>query len=199
MHGCLMPETSVSLLDQLRVASNSEAWTRLVDLYGPLIRSWLRRQGLPTQDVDDVVQEVLTVVVRRVGEFDRQPRTGAFRRWLRTIAINCLRDFWRARRNKAQASGDDKVQALLEQWSDPESGLSKQWDREHDRHVTQKLLELIRPHFEDKTWEAFHRVALLEQTPTEVAAALGLTVNAVFIAKSRVLTRLRQEGQGLID
>lgn len=194
-----MAETSASLLDQLRVASNPDAWARLVDLYGPLIRAWLRRQGLPQHEADDVVQEVLTVVVRKVGDFERQPRTGAFRRWLRNITVNCLRDFWRARRGKAQGTGDSDVQALLEQLSDPDSGLSKQWDLEHDRHVTQRLLEIIRPQFEDRSWEAFRRVALDGETPAEVAAALGLTVNAVFIAKSRVLSKLRQEGKGLID
>ncbi len=194
-----MPDTSVSLLDQLRLASADDAWVRLVDIYGPLIRGWLRKHGLKQQDADDVVQEVLTVVVRKVPAFERQPRAGAFRRWLRSITVNCLRDFWRARRNRPEPTGNLEFQAMLDQLGDPDSNLSAVWDQEHNRHVTQKLMELIRPSFESRTWDAFRRVALDGADPDAVAAELGMTVNAVFIAKSRVLSRLRQEGRGLID
>jgi RNA polymerase sigma-70 factor (ECF subfamily) len=193
-------ETSASLLDRLRAAPDEETWRRLVDLYTPLVRGWLRRQAqLQTQDADDLVQEVLAVVVRRIPEFHREPRAGAFRRWLRTITVNCLRDFWRARRHRPVATGDTEFQKMLDELADPKSGLSRLWDQEHDQHVTQRLLEMIRPKFEEKTWRAFQRVALDGATPDETAAELGVTVNAVFIAKSRVLARLRQEGQGLID
>jgi RNA polymerase sigma-70 factor (ECF subfamily) len=193
-------ETSASLLDRLRAAPDEESWRRLVDLYTPLVRGWLRRQAqLQTQDADDLVQEVLAVVVRRIPEFHREPRAGAFRRWLRTITVNCLRDFWRSRRHRPVATGDTEFQQMLDELADPESGLSRLWDQEHDQHVTQRLLEMIRPKFEEKTWRAFQRVALDGATPDETAAELGVTVNAVFIAKSRVLARLRQEGQGLID
>jgi len=193
-------ETSASLLDRLRTAPDEESWRRLVDLYTPLVRGWLRRQAqLQSQDADDLVQEVLAVVVRRIPEFHREPRAGAFRRWLRTITVNCLRDFWRSQRHRPVATGDTEFQKMLDELADPESGLSRLWDQEHDQHVTQRLLEMIRPKFEEKTWRAFQRVALDGATPDEAAAELGVTVNAVFIAKSRVLARLRQEGQGLID
>ncbi len=195
-----MSETSASLLDRLRTAPDEESWRRLVDLYTPLVRGWLRRQAqLQSQDADDLVQEVLAVVVRRIPEFHREPRAGAFRRWLRTITVNCLRDFWRSQRHRPVATGDTEFQKMLDELADPESGLSRLWDQEHDQHVTQRLLEMIRPKFEEKTWRAFQRVALDGATPDEAAAELGVTVNAVFIAKSRVLARLRQEGQGLID
>jgi RNA polymerase sigma-70 factor (ECF subfamily) len=194
-----MSETSASLLERLRLQPDAEGWQRLVGLYTPLIRSWLRRHGLPPQEADDLVQEVLAVVVRRLPDFRRQPRAGAFRRWLRTITVNCLRDFWRAHRGRPLAAGGSDFVQMLDALADPASGLSREWDREHDRHVTARLLEMIRPHFEDTTWRAFQRVALEGASPDAVAAELGLSVNAVFIAKSRVLSRLRQEGAGLID
>jgi RNA polymerase sigma-70 factor (ECF subfamily) len=194
-----MPETSASLLERLRDGADSESWDRLVSLYTPLIRGWLARHGLPRQDADDVTQNVLAVLVRRLPDFERQPRAGAFRRWLRTITVNCLRDFWRAEKHRPRAGLGDEVNDLLEQLADPESGLSRQWDQEHDRHVTNQLLEQIRHRFEPTTWEAFRRVALLGQAPADVAAELGVTVNAVFISRSRVLSRLREEGAGLID
>jgi len=194
-----MSETSASLLDQLRQQPDQAAWRRLVELYTPLIRGWLRRHADLRQEADDVVQEVLAVVVRKLPQFNHQGRPGSFRRWLRSITVNCLRDYCKSRRGRPLATGDSRIGLMLTQLEDPESNLSREWDRDHDRHVTQQLLELIRPRFEPATWEAFRRVALDGASPDAVAAELGLTVNAVFIAKSRVLSRLRQEGAGLLD
>jgi RNA polymerase sigma factor (sigma-70 family) len=194
-----MLETSASLLERLSRQPDEESWQRLVDLYSPLIRGWLRRQGLVGQDAEDQVQEVLLVVFRKLPDFRRQPRPGAFRRWLRTITVNCLRVFWRTRRGKPTATGDSHFLEMLQQLEDPVSDLSQQWDQEHDRHVTRRLLDLIKPIFEATTWSAFERVALHGIPAETVAAELGMTVNAVFIAKSRVLARLRQEGEGLLD
>ena len=195
-----MSETSASLLDQLRLRPDGDAWKRLVDLYTPLIRGWLRTHApLRPEDADDVVQEVLAVVVRKLRDFRRQPRTGAFRRWLRTITVNCLRDFWRSRQGRPAAAGGSDFLQTLDQLEDANSGLSRLWDEEHDRHVAARLLEMIRPEFEPKTWQAFRRTALDGAAPNQVAAELGLSVNAVFIAKSRVLGRLRRAGAGLID
>src|SRR5439155_24190258 len=97
------------------------------------------------------------------------------------------------------ATGDSGFLAMLDNLADEQSDLSQQWDQEHDRHVTRQLLELIKPSFEPTTWTAFERVALEGAAPSAVAAELGITVNAVFIAKSRVMSRLRQEGRDLLD
>ena len=194
-----MSSTSASLLDRLRADPQSAAWRNLVELYEPLIRAWLHRHEGWSQDADDLVQEVLTVVVRKLPEFEHNGRTGAFRAWLRTITVNCLRDHWRAKRGRPAATGDTDIQQLLTQLEDPGSDSSRLWDQEHDRHVTRKLLEMIRRDFEPKTWKAFERTALDEQPAAAVAAELGMTSNAVFIARSRVLARLRQEAAGLIE
>jgi RNA polymerase sigma-70 factor (ECF subfamily) len=82
---------------------------------------------------------------------------------------------------------------------DPASGLSRLWDEEHDRHVVRRLLERIEPDFQPSTWRAFRRQVLDGAPPVAVAAELGLSVNAVLIAKSRVLQRFRQEARGLLD
>jgi RNA polymerase sigma-70 factor (ECF subfamily) len=194
-----MSETSASLLDRLRLDPDQASWQRLVDLYTPLIQAWLRRHAAPEQDTNDLVQEVLAVVVRRLPEFQRQPRTGAFRAWLRTITVNCLRDYWRSGRSRPLATGDSNFLEVLNQLEDPQSDLSRQWDAEHDRHVTGRLMNHIEPQFEARTWQAFQRVALDRASPDEVAAELGISVNAVFIAKSRVLARFREEAAGLIE
>ena len=93
-----MAETSATLLQRLNDRSDSVAWRRLVDLYTPLINAWLRRQGVSAEDAEDLTQEVLGIVVREVSRFRHNGRVGAFRTWLRTITINCLRQSWRSRR-----------------------------------------------------------------------------------------------------
>ena len=192
-------ETSATLLDRLHGTDNAAAWQRMVSLYTPLIRGWLLRQNLPPQDADDVVQEILTVVVRRFPKFQRQPRTGAFRCWLRTITANCLHDFWRKRRKGPLAGGAGQAPSWLDELADSDSALSRQWDLEHEQYLFRRLLEILRPRFEPMTWRAFELVTLAGKSPQEAAAELGVTVNSVFIAKSRVLSLLRQEAADLID
>jgi len=194
-----MADTSLSLLLRLQTAAAEDDWRRLVDLYTPLLQGWLRGHGLVGPDADDLVQDVLKVVVTDLPGFDHTRRPGAFRRWLRTILVHRVRGFWRGRRGKALASGDSDLLLVLDQLEDPQSGLSKQWDLDHDRHVMAKLLKQIEPQVAEATWKAFSRVVLKGRDEASVAAELGMSVNAVFIAKSRVLARLRQEAEGLID
>ena len=99
----------------------------------------------------------------------------------------------------ALATGNSDVFAMLDQLEDSASGVSKIWDREHDAHVTEYLLGQIRGEFSDKTWGAFRRFALDGLSADAVAKELDMSPNAVFIAKSRVMSRLRQHGRGLID
>ncbi len=192
-------DTSASLLEMLRHDSSDGAWNRVVELYSPLIRGWLKRHGTTVADVDDVVQEVLTVVVRRFPEFRREPRAGSFRAWLRTITANCLRDHWRRNNKQPPAVGGTDFGAIIDQMEDPHSGISKMWDREHDEHVTKYLLKQIRRDFSEQTWQAFQRFALDGLSADDVAKELGISANAVFIAKSRIMSKLRQQGQGLIE
>jgi RNA polymerase sigma-70 factor (ECF subfamily) len=193
-----MLDTSLSLLDRLRSRADTASWRRLVDLYSPLIQGWLRRQGLQASDADDLAQEVLAVTVRELPRFQHQ-RPGGFRAWLRGITVNRLREFWRARRYRPEATGDSDFLAQLEQLADPASELSQRWDQDHDRHVVARLMDLVRPQFQPATWQAFAGVMLEGRSAAAVAKRLGISVNAVLLAKSRVLRRLRCESRGLID
>jgi RNA polymerase sigma-70 factor (ECF subfamily) len=193
-----MSATSISLLDRLRLPSDDASWKRFVELYNPLLLRWLRQQGVRPQDADDLVQEVLGVVVRELPGFQHNQRPGAFRCWLRTILVNRLLAFRRARRSQPVAAGG-AGEHDLEQVEDSAADLAQLWDREHDRHVLRRLMELIEPEFAPTTWQAFRRVTLDGQSAAAVAEQLGLTVNAVWLAKSHVLRRLRQESRGLLD
>ena len=186
-------DTPLSLLERVRDSSDSASWRRLVDLYGPLIRRWLGR-SVPGADEDDLVQDVLGAVLKAIPTFEHSGRPGAFRHWLRTTTGHHLSAFWRSRRAREVARPFD-----WDQLQEPESALSLAWDREHDEFVARRLLELMEPEFSPTTWSAFRRQVLDGRKPLEVAAELGTTVNAVLLAKSRVLARLRREGRGLID
>lgn len=192
-----MSETSPSLLVRLGDPADDASWRKFLEIYRPMIRNWLGRHGVPAGDCDDLMQDVLAVVVRRVPEFEHNSRVGAFRTWLRSITINCLRDSWKSARLKPLPTGG--WAEVIESMSDPRNELNRMWDEEHDRHVTRRLMDLIRPSFAEKTWLAFEATALRDEPPQEVADRLGITVNAVFVAKSKVLTRLRQEAAGMID
>jgi RNA polymerase sigma factor (sigma-70 family) len=185
-------ETPVSLLQRLRRDPGPEPWQRLVELYTPLLRGWFRQHGLQAADVDDLVQEVLAAVVRELPKYEPSGRRGAFRTWLRVIARHRLLMFWRTRRNQPGGADLDKL-------PEPVAELDKLWDREHDRLVAHRLLELIAAEFEPSTVKAFRWLVMEGRAAQEVAAELSMTVNAVYIAKSRVLARLRREAEGLID
>jgi RNA polymerase sigma-70 factor (ECF subfamily) len=193
-----MAETPISLLERLRLQPDSASWRRFVDLYAPLIRDWLRRYALQPAEVDDIVQEVLVVLVRELPQFRHDLRRGAFRRWLRGVLVNRLRVCWREHRIRpiTVTCGSEDILGQLE---DPESSLSRLWDEEHDRHVAHRLLELIAPEFEAVTWQAFKYLVLEGRGTAEVATLLSISANAARIAKSRVLKRLREEMDGLID
>jgi RNA polymerase sigma-70 factor (ECF subfamily) len=186
------PDTSLSLLDRLGDLTDTDAWGRLVRLYTAVLHTWLRSAGLQPADLDDLTQRVLEVLVRRLPSFEHSGRPGAFRAWLRGITTNVLREFWRRRPTATSAS-------VLDQLCDPASGLSHCWDEQHDHHILHELLERVRPEFAPPTWQAFRRTALDGVAARQAAAELGLTVNAVLIAKSRVLARLRQEARSLLD
>ena len=186
--------TPLSLIERLRDPTDEASWRRLVDLYTPLIRRWLRR-AVAGADEDDLVQEVLAAVLRAMPTFVHSGRTGSFRRWLRTTTARTLAGFWRDRRARPGEAPPIAPELLEES----ESELSRAWDREHDEFVARRLLELIEPEFSPTTWAAFRRQVIEGRRPTEVAGELGVSINAVLLAKSRVLARLRKEGRGLID
>jgi RNA polymerase sigma-70 factor (ECF subfamily) len=193
-----MSVTSATLLERLKDVRDADAWNRLVELYAPLIRGWAERLNVRGADADDLVQEVMAVVVRRFPEFVHPEKPGAFRGWLRAIAANCARTIWKSRRVNPLVPGGTDFGSYLARLEDPADDFARDWEREHDLHVTRKLLDRIRQDFESRTWEMFARFVLDGLSAEEVSAELGTTPNAVYIAKSRVMARLREEAGGLL-
>lgn len=193
-----MNETRQSLLVRARTGEEG-AWRDLTDLYRPLILGWLNRQGVPAVDLEDLSQDVLLSVVKHLPAFEHSGRRGAFRSWLRTIVCSRTIDYWRAAGATATAGGGSGATADLQQIADPDSDLNRRWDEEHDRYVLGRLLDLVEEEFEPATLRAFRRLALDGASGAQAAEELGMSVAAVYVAKSRVLQRIRQEADGLID
>ena len=191
--------TSLTLLDRLQSEDHASSWLELQEVYQPLIRKWLTKYSMQEADVEDLVQEVMLTVSKEVGSFEHNGRTGAFRAWLRTILANRLLMFWRSQKKVAKVGQDSHVVREIEQLHDPASDLSKIWDRDHDQMVAYQLLQRSKKYFTPQTWECFRRFALEGEPAKEVAKRLKVSVNTVFIAKSRVLGRLRTEARGLVD
>jgi RNA polymerase sigma-70 factor (ECF subfamily) len=171
----------------------------LNDLYAPLLESWLRKYALQNSDVDDLVQEVLLTLSKELADFKHSGRPGAFRCWLRTILMNRLKAYWRSERNRPFVATDSRLENELNALADESSDATRLWNAEHDRHVVARIFEIVRPRFLEKTWDAF-RGQMLEGKPADVVAReLEIPVQAVYVAKSRVLNALRREAAGLID
>jgi RNA polymerase sigma-70 factor (ECF subfamily) len=161
-----------------------EAWRRLVYLYGPLVLRWCRQKGLPAVDAEDVAQEVFLTVATKVEAFRREKSGDTFRGWLRVITTHKVGDWLRRRKTHPEQLGAgghlDQLPAPLEEEPGETSDLYR------------RALDLIRSEFEEASWQAFWRVAVEAQDPADVARDLALSRNAVYVAKSRILRRLRE-------
>lgn len=192
-----MVDTSPSLLDRVQQTDDLLVWREFTELYTPLIDKWLRQHSLPDQDREDLTQEVMTVLTRRLREFKLGERTGSFRAWLKTITVNCLRNHWR--KKTAQVGGGSTWQEQLRELEDPNSIFNQWLDREHDQFILQRAMLQVKSRFEPNTWRAFEALTTEQKSVSEVAEELGLSTNAVCVAKSRVLATIRTVVAGLVD
>jgi RNA polymerase sigma-70 factor (ECF subfamily) len=189
--------TSFSLLDRLKAATpEASDWNRLQGIYLPLVERWLSRVPGLGDESADLAQEVLVVVFREIPRFERR-REGSFRAWLRQVTVNKILNY-RRQRQRRPTVGLDPADGFLERLSDPNGDLAREWDRDHDKHVVEKLLAIVRSDFTPTTWEAFRRFGLDGVPAVRVAEELGLSENAIILAKSRVLKRLREEAGDLL-
>lgn len=190
--------TRLSILARVQHTSVGDSWTEFNAIYDGMIQGWLFRQSVQAQDADDIRQEVMTVVLREVGGFEHNGRTGAFRAWLRAITANCLRDHWR-KNNKRRASGSPDLQELAAQLEDNGSRQSVLWNAEHDRHVLNHLLDNVAQRLSEQSVTVFRRIAIEQEDADAVAEDLGMTLGAARVAQHRVLKALKQAGEGLIE
>ncbi len=187
------PDTRPSLLLRLRDARDDLAWREFVRLYTPLVHGFVRKQGLQDADAADLTQEVLRSVASAIGRLNYDQRLGSFRGWLFTLVRHQLSDFRDRTRRQICTTQDGSQQDQLEQCPAAADGLEAEWDREWERHLLAAAAELVKVDVQPATWSAFWRTAVDGHQPAEVAADLGMTVAAVYLARSRVMARLRQQ------
>lgn len=189
------PPTSLSLIQRVR-AKDQEAWRQLVYIYGPLIHHWCRGCGLALADSADVAQEVFLAVAGEIATFQRNRPGQTFRGWLWGITRHKIGDHFRRRQRQPQAEGGSDAQWRMAQVPE-EPPPDDQVDV--GSGLAHRALEVIRPEFQERTWQAFWRAAVGGQAPAGIAADLGVTPDAVRLAKSRVLRRLRVVLTDLLD
>lgn len=185
------PVTRPSLILRLRDAKDRDAWQQFTELYAPLVYSFARRRGLQDADAADLMQDVLRSVAGAAGRLDYDPRRGTFRGWLYTITRNKVFNFLDRSRRQVRGSGDSDVRERLEA-TPAAADDTDEWDRDFERRLFHQAAEDVKGEFRPKTWEAFWRTAVDGQASEEVADALEMSVGAVYVAKSRVLGRLRE-------
>lgn len=189
------PVTRASLLLRLRDRHDQAAWQEFVDLYGPMIYGFARKRGLQDADAADMMQDVLRSVSTSIERLDYDPRQGRFRGWLFTITRNRINSLQTGRKGKARATGDSGARAMLAAHPDDRAGLEADWELEYQRRLAAIVLDQLRPEFSDKVWDVFWRTAVNGEAGEEVGRALGMSTGAVYVAKSRVLARVRAEVQ----
>jgi RNA polymerase sigma-70 factor, ECF subfamily len=188
-----MYTTSVSLLERLRDPVQRDAWTRFVDLYTPLLLHWACRSGLQEADATDLVQDILTTLLQKLPTFE-YAQGGSFRRWLKALTLNKWRD--RCRRRAVRPAEVSLAGSAEPSDADPAALFE---ETEYNQRLVARALQVMQTEFRPTTWKACWEHAVSGRSAADVAAELGLTEGAVYVAKSRVLRRLREELRGLLD
>jgi RNA polymerase sigma factor (sigma-70 family) len=187
-----LPTTRASLLVRIRDARDQDAWRRFVQIYAPVVYGYGRERGLQDADAADLTQEVLRAVAAGAGRLSYDPRRGSFGGWLFTVAHHKLCDLLARQRRPGRGTGDTAAQ----QWLDAQPARDEDkvlWDREYEQRLFNWAAEQVRGRFQDTTWQAFWQTTVEGKSGKEVAGRLGMTVAAVYLAKSRVMARLREQ------
>jgi RNA polymerase sigma factor (sigma-70 family) len=185
------PPTRQSLLFRLKDPRDEQAWSEFVAIYTPLIDRLARAKGLQVADAADLAQEVFRAVAGAIGRYDPDPARGSFRGWLFRIARNLMINLLAGRRIRPQATGDSDVQELLEHVPAPDTAETALFDTEYRRRIFLWAVEEVRDEFRQSTWQAFWLTAVEGHEAKAAAQESGISVGAVYIAKSRVMARLK--------
>lgn len=184
--------TRPSLLLRIKDQADSHAWNQFVDIYGPLVYRFGRKKGLQDADATDLMQDVMRQVAQNIGNFNYDPRIGKFRSWLFAVASQALcQKLRKVRRQPVGIGGTDAVEMLNRLPTDESD--DEVWDAEYLSHMFNWACEQIRDQFNLSTWQAFLKTSVENLNAADVAAELGLSVGAVYVAKSRVIQKLKQK------
>ena len=191
-----LPDTRISLICRIaRDPNDSQSWSELVSLYQAPIYRTLRGRRLQHNDAMEVTQQVLIALVRCLPQFENDGKPASFRRWLNRIISNLCWKAWMARQNPVAGarnlvvSEEHGFEDVTDQQQQEE--LRHDLEIQHYRHCFRLAAEHVRPLFTHVTWQAFWLSSVEGVTIAEAAKQLGLSSGAVYIARSRVIARLR--------
>lgn len=188
------PLTRATLLARLRDGGDADAWREFIRLYGPVVYGFARNRGLQDADAADLMQEVLRSVARNAEKMEYDPARGTFRGWLYTVTRNKIYNFLNGQKNRPRGAGDSAALERLESLPDPSADdPDAEWELEYQRRLAAKAMDRVKGEFQKTTWEAFWRTAVEGRPAQEVGRELKMSNGAVYVAKSRVLARLRDE------
>ena len=193
------PVTRVTLLTRIKDGADATAWREFTDVYGPVVFGFARRRGLQDADAADLMQEVLRSVSRHAEKLEYDPAKGTFRGWLFTVTRNKIYNFLNSQKNKPRASGDSSTQNRLDAIPDTSVDPDADWDLEYQRQLSARAMDRVRNEFHANTWKAFYGTAVEGRAAQTVGEELSMTPGAVYVAKSRILARLRVEVRKLQD
>jgi RNA polymerase sigma-70 factor (ECF subfamily) len=185
--------TRASLLARLRDPQDRAAWQQFVALYGSLVYGFVRQRGLQDADAADLTQDVFLAVAQAAGRWQYDPAQGTFRGWLYGITRNKLAKFLQRRYSQPLGSGDSNAQERLNEQPSPAADPDAAWEQEYQQQLFRLAATQVRDHFAPTTWQAFWQTAVEGKAAAAVAADLGLSVGAVYVARSRVLARLTEQ------
>ena len=191
------PETRASLLVRMRDPRDGRAWAEFAQIYEPLVYRLARGQGLQDADAHDLTQQVLMAVAARVERWDPDRSKGSFRGWLLRVARNLTVNLIINRRRHPPGTGDSDVQRLLDEKPAPAGEESALFDVEYRRQLFRWAAQQVHGEFHETTWDAFWRTCVDGVEIKQAAEQLDMSVGAVYIARSRVLVRLREKVEQL--
>lgn len=184
-----MTDTPATLLHRLCAQPAAGDWERFVRLFTPLLERWARRLGVAGTDAEDLLQEIFVLLIRKLPDFRYDPAR-SFRAWLWTV----FRHATLAWRKRQPRSGPALEQ--LEELSSPDS-IAEATEAEYRTYLLGRIVQIVQTDFPPTTWQIFQHVAIAGRPGVDVAREFGVTVNAVYLTRARVLTRLRAELAGL--
>lgn len=187
----LNPETRHSLLLRLQDRDDARAWEEFVEIYEPMLYRLIRQRGLQHADAQELTQDAMLAVAGAIDRWDADPQRGSFRGWLFRIARNMTVNFLTRRRPEQQGAGGTDFQMLLERRPDPAADAAADFEQEYQREVFDWAARQVRGEFRESTWQAFWRTAVEGEPIPETGAALGLSLGAVYMARSRVMARIK--------